>query len=136
MGQVATMTEEHKEALAVGRTEGRFVRVYLEALVLHKPRRGRRPNVENVQARIAEVTAAIDSGVDPIKRLHLIQQRKELQEQTGETETADEFAEKEADFIKVAASYGARKGIEYATWREAGVSAEVLRAAGVPRSGI
>ncbi len=36
--------------------------------------------------------------------------------------------------MKVAASYGARKGITYATWREVGVSAETLKKAGVSRA--
>lgn len=40
----------------------------------------------------------------------------------------------EADFRAVAASYSARKGLTYAAWREAGVDAAVLKAAGVSRS--
>ncbi len=36
--------------------------------------------------------------------------------------------------MKVAKSYGERKGITYATWRGAGVSPAVLRAAGIPRT--
>ena len=32
-------------------------------------------------------------------------------------------------------AYGRRKGIAYATWRELGVSAEVLKKAGITRAG-
>lgn len=40
----------------------------------------------------------------------------------------------EADFRAVVVSYSARKGLTYAAWREAGVDAAVLKAAGVSRS--
>jgi hypothetical protein len=40
----------------------------------------------------------------------------------------------EKQFVKVAQAYGARKGISYATWRAAGVSANVLQAAGISRA--
>ena len=38
-----------------------------------------------------------------------------------------------ADFAKVAKTYGERKGIAYATWREMGVSSEVLARSGITR---
>ena len=40
----------------------------------------------------------------------------------------------EAGFVEYAASYATRKGITWPAWREAGVSAEVLRAAGIKRT--
>ena len=36
------VTDEHKAAMAQGRTEGRTVGAYLEALDTHKPKRGRK----------------------------------------------------------------------------------------------
>ena len=36
------MTDEHKAALAQGRSEGRAVRDYLDALRANKPKRGRK----------------------------------------------------------------------------------------------
>ncbi len=39
----------------------------------------------------------------------------------------------EAGFVEHAASYGQRKGIQYVTWREAGVPAELLARAGISR---
>jgi hypothetical protein len=36
--------------------------------------------------------------------------------------------------VEYAASYGARKGITYAAWREVGVPVSVLKAAGISRS--
>jgi hypothetical protein len=40
----------------------------------------------------------------------------------------------EEGFIEAAKSYGERKGITYAAWRAAGVDANVLRKAGIPRT--
>jgi hypothetical protein len=40
----------------------------------------------------------------------------------------------EKEFIKVAKAYGERKGITYATWRAAGVSATVLQKADISRA--
>ncbi|MDZ7734518.1 MAG: hypothetical protein U5R31_16850 [Acidimicrobiia bacterium] len=37
----------------------------------------------------------------------------------------------ESDFVKAAAEYGESKGIDYRTWREAGVPAGVLKKAGI-----
>jgi len=39
----------------------------------------------------------------------------------------------ESGFVGVARDYGERKGIAYSTWREAGVSADVLKKAGIGR---
>jgi hypothetical protein len=40
----------------------------------------------------------------------------------------------EKEFVEVAKSYSERKGITYSAWREAGVSAQTLREAGIPRT--
>ena len=45
-----------------------------------------------------------------------------------------DVTELEKDFVKVAKAYGARKGIEYTSWRAAGVSAGVLQEAGISRT--
>ena len=39
----------------------------------------------------------------------------------------------EEGFVKAAKSYSERKGISYSTWREVGVSADVLKRAGISR---
>jgi hypothetical protein len=48
---------------------------------------------------------------------------------------AADTSELEADFVKVARSYGDRRGIAYAAWREVGVPAAALTAAGISSSG-
>ena len=127
------MSSEHKEALALGREQGRAVRRYLEALELHKPKRGRKRTAESVQKQLAAIEAKL-AAADPLSRVQLIQQRMDLsQELASKGETVD-LGALEADFVKAARDYGTRKGISYAAWREAGVDAAVLKRAGISRS--
>ncbi len=126
------MTDEHKAALAAGRAEGLAVRRYLEALERNRPRRGRRASTESVTKQLQDVEARLRDA-DPLKRLHLIQQRKDLESRLGGAEEVEDISALEEAFVHAAADYGARKGIEYSTWRELGVPAEVLRRAGVSR---
>jgi hypothetical protein len=128
------MTPEHKEALAAGRMSGLAVRRYLEALEQHKPRRGRKVAPESLAKRLANVEAELVSA-DALRRLHLIQERTELRQRLENAGAGEvDLDALEAEFVKVAQEYGERKGIDYATWREAGVPAEVLQRAGVART--
>lgn len=127
------MTNEHKAALAAGRAQGLAVRRYLEALERSKPRRGRRPSADNLAKQLREIEDRLRDA-DPLKRLHLIQQRKAIETRLATGEGGEDLSVLEAAFVEAAAEYGSRKGIDYATWREAGVPAEVLRRAGVHRS--
>jgi len=126
------MTDEHKAALAAGRSSGLAVRRYLEALEQSKPRRGRRSNPDSIAARLADVEAQIQVA-EPIERLRLIQERKNLQARLTVDSGEDDVAELELVFVEVAAEYGERKGIDYSSWREVGVPADVLRKAGIAR---
>jgi hypothetical protein len=130
----AGMTSEHKEALAVGRAEGRAVRAYLEALDTHKPKRGRKRTPESIGARLAKIDAEMP-GQDPLGRLHLAQEKIALQaELAAMSENGIDISSLEAEFIKVAAEYAKRKGISYAAFRLSGVSAAVLKQAGISRA--
>lgn len=126
------MTDEHKAALAAGRAQGLAVRRYLEAIERNRPRRGRRPSADSLRKQFDEVEAKLRDA-DPLKRLHLIQQRKSLQARLESDDGVEDISELEQGFVEAAAEYGSRKGIDYATWREAGVPPEVLRRAGVQR---
>ena len=127
------MTTEHKAALASGRAQGLAVRRYLEALERSRPRRGRRPSADSLRRQLDEIEARLRDA-DPLKRLHLIQQRKSIESRLAAGDGAEDISSLEDAFVDAAAEYGSRKGIDYATWREAGVPAEVLRRAGVHRS--
>ena len=128
------MSDEHKAALAEGREQGRAVRRYLEALELHRPKRGRKRTRESVERRLEAVEAGLADAA-PLDRLHLIQERLDLQsELAGMSGNGVDLAELEAGFVVAAAGYGARRGITYSAWRAAGVPPAVLRRAGIGRS--
>jgi|SRR5579875_2046398 uncharacterized protein YciI len=128
----SALSAEHKDALAAGRRQGHAVRRYLVALERNKPRRGRQVSTEALKERLAEVEAKI-AEADPLQRVHLIQERRNLERRLSSSaeEPEDDMEALESAFVEVAAEYGARKGIDYATWREAGVPAEVLQRAGI-----
>jgi hypothetical protein len=128
----STMTAEHKKALAEGRTEGRAVREYLEALEANRPRRGRKRTAETVKRQLATTEKELGSasGVD---RLQLVQRRLDLTAELERMTNRLDVPALEREFVKVAKTYGDRKGISYSAWREVGVAPEVLRRAGVTR---
>jgi len=127
------MSEDHKTALAQGRSEGRAVRRYLEALEAHKPRRGRKRTVESMKARLAVIEEALPDAA-PIDRLHLVQERMDLEAEISSAGEKLDLAALEAEFVQAAGPYSSRKGISYSAWRELGVPAATLRRANVARN--
>ncbi len=89
-------------------------------------------SVDSLRQRLDDVEAKI-ADADALQRVHLIQERRDLERRIASrsTETGDDLQSLEEAFIEVAAEYGERKGIDYATWREAGVPADVLQKAGI-----
>jgi hypothetical protein len=126
------MTDAHKAALAEGREQGRAVRLYLEALEASRPKRGRKRTPETMAKRLDRIQADI-ADADPLKRLQLVQERMDLEQQIETAQTSVDLTELEKGFTKAAAGYSERKGISYAAWRELGVSAATLKAAGIGR---
>ena len=126
------MTDEHKAALATGRNEGNAVRNYLEALRNNKPKRGRRRTRESIASRLEAIDAALESA-DPMTELRLRQERRDLQAESTSMGEKIDITALENGFVTVARSYSARQGISYATWREIGVDAAVLKRAGISR---
>jgi hypothetical protein len=126
------MSQAHKDALAVGREEGRAVRRYLEALDAHRPKRGRKRNQETIQRRLQQVDEKLETA-DPLTRVQLVQERMDLQVELAAKDAQVDLAALEESFVKAAKNYSDRKGISYAAWREAGVDAGVLRRAGIRR---
>ena len=129
----SSMSAEHKHALAVGREEGRAVRRYLEALEAHKPKRGRKRTSDGIQARLRQIDDKLPTA-DPLSKVHLVQERINLQIELASKEEAVDLAALEEAFVHAARGYGERKGLSYAAWRAAGVDANVLRRAGIPRT--
>ncbi len=128
-----SMSDEHKQALAQGRMESKVVRDYLEALRSAKPKRGRKRSPESIQKRLAKIETELASA-DPLTELLLLQERRDLLDEAESLGSGDDLASAEEAFVKVAKTYSERRHISYATWREVGVEAAVLKRAGVPRS--
>jgi hypothetical protein len=131
--KTSSMSDEHKQALAQGRMESKIVRDYLEALRSAKPKRGRKRSPESIQKRLAKIETELASA-DPLSELLLLQERRDLQDEAESLGSGDDLASAEEAFVKVAKTYSERRHISYATWREVGVEAAVLKRAGVPRS--
>ncbi len=126
------MSDSHKAALAEGREQGRAVRRYLEALEAHRPKRGRKRTPESVQKRLASIDERL-ADADALTRLHLVQERMDLENELSSTDNAVDMQALEDEFVTAAAPYGQRKGITYNAWRQAGVDPGVLRRAGIRR---
>ena len=75
-----TMSAQHKAALAEGRSEGRAVKNYLEALQQNRPRRGRRRTPDSIKKRLAAIDAEF-GDVSALQQLQLVQERMDLQKE-------------------------------------------------------
>ena len=126
------LSDQHKAAMAAGRVEGRAVRDYLDALRSNKPKRGRKRTPDSIKARLAKIEVELEVA-DPLDELRLVQERRNLTDELETMSAAVDMTALEAEFVKVAKSYSERQGISYATWREVGVEASVLKAAGIGR---
>jgi len=125
-GPKTPMTDEHKAALHRGRIEGRAVRDYMDALASQSPkRRGRKGKTA------AELQEAIQASSSPMERLKLRPLLREALEE--EAAGSVDMESIEASFIQHVGPYSERNGLTYADWREEGVSAAVLKAAGMKR---
>lgn len=129
------MTAAHKAALAQGREETRIVKAYLEALESVAPKkRGRKRSKDSINKRLSNIAKTLPEA-SALNRLQLIQEKTNLEQELASQDSpssASLDATRKA-FVKVAKSYGARKGITYSTWRAAGVDAATLKDAGIER---
>lgn len=129
------MSAEHKAALAEGRAMGRAVRAYLEALQANRPKRGRKRTAESINARIAKIEAEMATA-NALKQLQLVQERMDLEQELETIDDVVDLSALEADFVSVAKEYSDRKNISFKAWREMGVSAATLSAAGIRRGSV
>jgi uncharacterized protein YicC (UPF0701 family) len=126
------MSDEHKAALAKGRMEGRVVREYLEGLRATKPKRGRKRTADTIQSRLDKIDGELASA-SALDELLLVQERRDLEAELAAKSEAIDMDALEADFVQVARSYSESKAISYASWRDVGVPASVLKQAGIGR---
>src|SRR5918992_986166 len=91
------MSDSHKVALAEGREQGRAVRRYLEALEAHKPKRGRKRTPDSMQKRLATIEERLANAA-PLTRLHLVQERMDIERQLASGDNGVDLADLEEAF--------------------------------------
>lgn len=128
-----TMSADHKAKLAQGRKESRVVGKYLDAINAGKGKRGRKRTPESISMQVTKIEREI-SAAPAIKRLELTQRRSDLLAERERLTARVDFSGVEREFVKVAKSYAKRNGITYGTFRSNGVSADVLKRAGISRA--
>jgi hypothetical protein len=126
------MSDEHKAALAKGRAEGRIVRDYLEGLRATKPKRGRKRTPDTINARLDKLEVELGAA-SPLDELLLVQERRDLSAELDAMSNTIDMGALEQAFVVVANSYSQSKKISYQSWRDVGVDASVLKAAGISR---
>jgi hypothetical protein len=127
---VKKLSPQHKAAMAAGRTEARHVAAYLEALDANKPRRGRQRTVESIKRQLAQVRSELGEAT-AMRKLELVARRIELEAELDAKAARTDLSRLRAGFVKSAAKYASRKGIPKQAFREAGVPAADIRAAGI-----
>jgi hypothetical protein len=130
--RTAPLTDQHKAALAEGRSQGRAVRRYLEAVEAHRPKRGRKRTPDSIKKRLEKIEQELPEA-SPLNRLHLIQERLDLQNELAANVAKVDLTALENEFVDAARPYSERKGISYGAWRELGVTPAVLKRAGISR---
>src|ERR1700749_3942162 len=98
-----SMTPEHKAALAKGREEGLAVRRYLEALESSRPKRGRKRTPASINRKLVAIDNQL-SGADPLSRLHLLQEKKDLEEERERAGDVHDLSGLEREILKLAKS--------------------------------
>ena len=126
------MSDAHKEALATGRNQSRAVKAYLAALKNNKPKRGRKRTAESIATRLDRIAEELATA-DALQEVLLLQEQVNLEKELETLNNDVDLTSLEAEFVKAAAGYSESKGIDYATWRKVGVSADVLAKAGIKR---
>lgn len=110
--------------------ESAIVRKYLEFTMNNKPKRGRKRSPDTIQRKIAFIQEKLQNA-GPLNRLAMIQEKIDLEKELRQIQEDHGHQDLEASFIKVAKSFGLRKGISFKAWKEAGVRPEVLKRAGI-----
>ena len=114
------------------RRQARAIKAYLTALQSRKP--GRPVTKKSLEERLGRLTEKIESTDDPLGAVELIQKRLDLEKALAEFDERSDFDMLQADFVRCAKPYSERKGITYTAWRQVGVPASVLKAAGIPET--
>jgi hypothetical protein len=128
------MSAAHKKALAEGRTMSAAVDRYLVAVNTPK-RRGRKITKATLEQRLTDARIRLRTATG-VEKVLAAQDVRDLEAKTAQLSTSGQPDLKtlESDFVRIAKKFGENRGVGYGAWRDAGVSAEVLKRAGVART--
>ena len=133
-GPKGPMTDEHKAALAKGRSEGRAVRDYLEALRANKPKRGRKRTPDSIRSGSTSIDDELEDA-DAVTELRLVQERRDLTSELdidGRRRRHRRRSRRPSSRSPPATATA--RASRTSPWREIGVPAAVLKRAGISRS--
>jgi len=121
--------------MASGREAASAVNAYLKAFEAQKPKRGRKVSIDDLQRRLvaASEEAGKAAGTAKLLAIQTVADLEKRIEDLADT-TSDNIEDLEVRFLKYAKAFSESKGITYATWRKMGVSADLLKKAGISRS--
>ena len=105
-----TMSAQHKAALAEGRSEGRAVKNYLEALAAEPPAAGPAAHARFHQEAPRRHRRRRYGDVSALQQLQLVQERMDLQKELEAMGTKVDLSALESDFVKTASKYAAAQG--------------------------
>lgn len=120
-------SEETLRRAALRREESRAVKAYLEDVRSGRTRR--RPDMYH--RHLDSVNARLEAG--GLKVLEEVRLRQRRQELTAAIAAADERVDHEPGFIEYGKAWAERNGVSRAALREFGVTARVLRDAGITK---
>lgn len=128
------MSAAHKAALAEGRATSAIVDRYLSALNEPK-KRGRKVTTASLEQRLQSAKAQLSTatGIDKLMAVQSVRDTKAKLAIMATTSSTD-VKSLEDEFVEVAERFGHQRAISYGSWRDAGVSAAVLKRAGVART--
>ena len=128
----AADSAERAGAPVSDRRQARAIKAYLNALQSRRP--GRPVTRKSLEERLGRLTEKIESTDDPLGSVELLQKRLDLERSLAEFDERSDFDMLQAGFVQNAKPYSERKGITYTAWRQIGVPAAVLKAAGIPET--
>jgi len=115
--------------------EDAAVRAYITLLRGRSGGSNRALALEDVEARLRKVEKRLASGpADPVTYVTLVQEQITLHQDLLSLANTPSEKELEMAFVMHAAEWSEAVGIGYAAWREIGVPAAVLKAAGIART--
>lgn len=125
--QPKRFSEETLRRAAIRREESRAVKAYLEDV--RNGRTRRRPDMYH--RHLAKTNARLEGGdLTVLEEVRLRQRRQEL---LAAIEAAAHFVDHEPGFVEYGKAWAERNGVSRAALREFGVTARVLRDAGISK---